>query len=282
LDSAIDPATNSQQVNIAPLAATEPAFDWNRDVLPILGPIILFGGIAIGLFVVAPLIYVYDLIAGVLGLPTFTEWQLGQAGASIASDDATATTAATLTSDSPLSEPAPVISAKEGPAEPAPAIETGTKDDSPPEASTKSTNANAQMSTDTATSTDTPTRTEQLPATEPAAGHEQTSTDTSAATKDLTVITKADEPSAEPKAVGAHKPSAGASTSESAKPLVRPMVPRRVVGGSLGMVEKSRDLPHRRNGAEPTTNTGPTGEKAATTGGNPSGGDSSDGDAGDS
>ena len=56
-------------------------------------------------------------------------------------------------------------------------------------------------------------------------------------------------------------------------------MPRPVVRGSLGMVEKPRDLPHRRNGGEPTTHAAPTGEKAATTGSNPSGGDSPGGDA---
>jgi hypothetical protein len=269
-DSAIDPAI-TQQVNNAALAAATPAFDWNRDVMPILGPIILFCGIAIGLFVVAPLIYVYDVIAGVLGLPTFTEWQLGQAGASIATADATATTTATLTSDPPLSQSAPVLTAKDGPAEAAPAIETGKADVSPPVASAGPTDANDHMSTDTATLTDTPIHTKQL-----------TSTDTAAATKNLTDTTKADQPSTEPTAVNDPKPSAGASTSESAKPSIRPATPRPVVRGPFGVLEKLRDPSHRRNGGEPTTHAAPTTDKAATTGSNPSGGDSPGGDPGGS
>jgi hypothetical protein len=263
-DSAPDSAVtmNSQQVDSAALAATTPIFDWNRDVLPILGPIILFGAIVIGAFVIAPLIYVYDLIAGVLGLPTFTEWQLGQAGASIATADATATTAATLTSDAPVGQSAPVITATEGPAEGAPAIETGKPDYSPPVASTKSTKANDQMSTNTLKLPETPTRTEQLTATEPATGNEVTSP--------------------EPTAVDTPKPSASTSPSKSAKASVRPAIPRPVMRGSFGVLDKLRDLPHRQNGGGPTTNAAPTGEKAATAGSNPSGGDSSGGDAGDS
>ena len=212
-DSAIDPAINSQQVNNAALAATTPGFDWNRDVLPILGPIILFGGIAIGLFVVAPLIYVYDLIAGVLGLPTFTEWQLGQAGASMATADVQPTIATSLTNDPPLLQSATLSAAKEA----TPAIETGDADVSPPVASAGPTDANDHKSADTEASTTTAVAPKDLtdttkadePSTEPATGNEVTSTGTTA-TKDLTESVKADEPSTEPTSVDAPKSSAGA------------------------------------------------------------------------
>src|SRR5689334_12242866 len=53
-ESAIDPAINSPQVNHAALAATTPGLDWNEDILPILGPIILFGAIGFGLLVLLP------------------------------------------------------------------------------------------------------------------------------------------------------------------------------------------------------------------------------------
>jgi PE-PPE domain len=110
---------------------------------------------------------------------------------------------------------------------------------------------------------------------------DQTSTDMPTSKKDDTA-TAQQELAPEPKAVNAPKHSATASRSESAKPSMRSITPRPVVRGSLKALEKSRDLPHRRNGAEPTTHPASTGDKAATTRSNSSGGDSSGGDAGES
>jgi hypothetical protein len=61
-------------------AATSPNLIDN--LLPIVGPAILVGAIAVGLFVLAPAIVAYDLIAPAIGLPTFTEWQLSTAAKS--------------------------------------------------------------------------------------------------------------------------------------------------------------------------------------------------------
>ena len=257
LDSALDPAINPQKLAAAPLAATTPAYDWTQD--PILYPIISFGfGV---LVIVVPVLIaaviaipqwlfevVREVVESVFGLPA----QPAVAGVSVATAEAKATTAPTLTSDPTLSHSAPVIPAKGGPADAAPTIETGKADVPSPVASKK-----------------------------PANGNEKTSRDTATWTADLTA-TANPEISTEPRKVDAPKPSAGASPSESAKPYARSATPRSVVRGSLGVGEKSRDLPHARKGGEPTMHTAPTGDKAATTRGDSSGGDSPGGDADDS
>ena len=68
------------------------------------------------------------------------------------------------------------------------------------------------------TSTDEPTDTEQLRSTETATGIQQISTDTATQTKDVTVTAKADEATAEPKAVDESDPAATDATVERVKP----------------------------------------------------------------
>ena len=93
--------------------------------------------------------------------------------------------------------------------------------------------------------TNTATAPDKAMSTEPAPGIERRSTHTATSTKDDSETVKADEPSTEPTAVDALKPSAGASPSGSAKPSVRPATPRSVVRGPFGVLEKLRDPSHR-------------------------------------
>ncbi len=94
-DPAVASETNS--VDVSPSAATAPNLFEN--LLSVVGPIILFGAIAVGLFVVAPAIFVYDSIAPRIGLPTFTEWQLSNAQTSTASVEPKATNTRVSTDD---------------------------------------------------------------------------------------------------------------------------------------------------------------------------------------
>jgi hypothetical protein len=81
----------------------------------------------------------------------------------------------------------------------------------------------------------------------------------------VTETAEADQASTGPTAVKAPKPSADASTSEPAKPSIRPATRRPVVHGSLGQGDQSPD-PHRGNGDRPTTRTAAAGDGAATAG----------------
>jgi len=157
-----DPAINNQGVSNTALAATSTAFDLNSilaPILPIIGPILLFGPI-IALVVLACLpCAVVNVVTSLIR--------------SILIDLTPVPTAATtLTTDSLLSISEPVTAAEAGPADAAPAVELGKTDDSPPATSTGATRRE-QKSTDTerVTSTRVTTTAQEVePATAPSAG----------------------------------------------------------------------------------------------------------------
>jgi hypothetical protein len=259
LESVIDPAINSQQVNSAALALTTTAVDpftefWNQNILPIVGPIILFGTIAFGFLVVLPVEWfiqtAYDFIRSLFGLPPDP---LPLPGTTPGTANAIAASAPEL-SDSQLSDTAPITLAKAGPADDAPANEPGKADDSPP-----------------VTPTDRPTHSEQVTSTKPTTGNEQVSTKPATSKKDMT------------------------ESTEPAKPAERPATPRPVVRGSLRQDDLLSNVPHRGNGGRSTTRTASASEAtgglssvasspaaSSPAGSDSSGDDSSGGDADDS
>jgi hypothetical protein len=113
--------------------------------------------------------------------------------------------AAALVGSPPLlSNSAPVAAAMAQPADATTATEAEEVDASPP-----------------VTSTDKPTGTAKVRSTETATGSQQISTDTATQTKDVTVTAKADQASADPKAVDVSEPTATDATVEPMKPTTR-------------------------------------------------------------
>jgi hypothetical protein len=166
----------------------------------------------------------------------------------------------------PLRSPAPVTLA-------APAIETAKADVSPLVTSTET-----PTQTELVTSTGTrPLSTDMAPSTKKVTESVQadvsrqvTPTETVAetgqvtSTKKVTEIVKASEASTGPRATP--EASANASAPRPTQPAGRPVTPRPVVRGSLGVGEQLRDLAHRGNGGRLITRTGAAGDGAATAG----------------
>ena len=261
--STIEPATDRQQVNTAALATPTTAFNFGAILgplinNPIVGPIVLFGAIAFGFLVVLPVEWfvgtIYEafvaVFGGILSLPP----TLPLPGTVAALADVNAAPAPTLTSDPPLKGSAPAITAKDAPADAALGIEGGKADVSP-----------------SVTSADKRTRSEQ----ETSHKDEVETAKTAQASTDIATSTK--------------DAAETDSTSEPAKPKVRPATSRPVVRDSLDVSEQLPDRPHRDKGGRPTSQTS---DEAATSGStsvaSPSGNSSSkrsgssDGDAGDS
>jgi hypothetical protein len=172
-----DPALNSEtaRVDVSTSATTAPNLFEN--LLPIVGPVILFGAIAVGLFVLAPAIVVYDSIAPLIGLPTFTEWQLSTAQTSTASVEQKATNARVATVDQEEGNSLPATVTAVGAPDEKRGEHRGTTDDSLP-----------------VTSTDTLTQTGQTMSTQ--VTNEQISTETGSLAGDPSEPTKPTQGSA--------------------------------------------------------------------------------------
>lgn len=244
-DSAIDPAISSRQVNDAALAAT--TADLNPTTNPILEIIYFFTfavPVAFVLFVVAPLVGLWQYILGVLGIPATAS----TVAVDVPETAGYANTVPPVTTDPLLSDSDPVTTATAGAADAAAATEADKAGVSPP-----------------VTSTDTPTETEQVKSTESETVDEQISTDTATSPKDASEIADTDEESTGPTPASAPEPSA-ASESEPAKPTVRPTTHRPVVRSLLGAAEPVRDQPRRGKGSQSTIRAADSGDQAATTG----------------
>jgi hypothetical protein len=278
-----DPAPIPIKVDAVTLAAT-PTAALGAILGPLInnsvvGPVVLFGAIFFGIFVILPVYAfvqtVYGAIAGVFGLPPTLPLP-GTVGALAA---ANATPALELMSDSPLSDSVPVTIPSVEQADATPATETG-KADVP----------------QSVTSTDAATETEPDRLTEPATGNDEMSVGTQTSTGDVTENAAADEASTDPAAANAPGPSANDSASDTAKPAARTRTSRLGDHGSLGL-GKLRDLLRPGNEGRPTTRTAASADEKASAGsssatsssstkssspgddsrgGNPSGGDADD------
>jgi hypothetical protein len=212
-DLALDPATVSQKIRDAALAAAKAILEpllGNPIISPIIGPILLFGGFGVLILAVTIIrvvdqvqVAISDLVGSLPALPLLRT-------ASATSTDVEAIVATTLTSDPQVSDPAP-------------ATLTVEKEGVSP----------------SMTSIDPPTPTKRLRST------------TAEAAKDVTETVVSDDASTE--TTSAPASSASASTSESAKPAGRRATPRPVVRHSLDGGEQLGDLGHRRNGGHPAT-----------------------------
>jgi hypothetical protein len=216
IDSAIDRPTNTQMVDAAALAAPTTALSIPAPLLPIIGPILLFGPIIVLVILLCPPCALFNFLTFTIPSLFIPFAPLSAVSAvSFATVEAIATTDPSLTNESPLSDSAPATTKTAASADARPASETGKADVSP-----------------LVTSTDS----EQV---------------TSA--KDLTETVEADEVSTGPAAISASERPARASTSEPAKPAERAATPRPVVRDSLGAGKQLSNLPHRGNGGRPTT-----------------------------
>lgn len=226
--------------DVSSSAATAP--NLYENLLPVFGPVILFGPIAVGLFVLAPAIFVYDSIAPLIGLPTFTEWQLSTARTTTASVEPKGINARFSTDNQ-----------EEGNSLTATMTAAGTPDETPGDKTGTRVNPLPVISNNSLKLTDTLTQTGQATSIE--LTNEQISTDTESL---------ADDPS-EPA-----KPTPGSATH---RPLLR---------GLFEVGERVRDLVHLGNRGGSTApaataeksppTSSPTGEDAP-------GGSASDGDA---
>ena len=229
-DSLTDPAVSPEKADAAALAATTTALPIPpipAPLLPIIGPILLFGPIILLVILACPPCALFNFLSYI---PAFFGIYLPvlplAAAAATETVEPTATVAPTLTSDLPSQ-----------------ATETEKADVSA-----------------TVTSDDKRAGAERGTSTEPAAGDEQTPTE---AAKEATETDGAEQASTEqPTASDGESP---VDVTEPRKPVERPETPRPVVRDSLGADKKTSDTSHRGNGGRATTEE-PAGGRAATAG----------------
>jgi hypothetical protein len=270
-DSAIDAARNTQKAETAALEPSaallvEPILPALDPFLALLNPgvLLLFGPLIVLVVLACPPCALFNFL-------TFTLPSLFIPFAPLSAVAAPLEAPAELTSDPLPSEP---FTATEAPADVARAAETNEADVAPSEESI-----------------DKRTRTEHGTWKEAATEIDQTPKESVAPTAGETETVEAEEVSAEPVAVNAPEPEAGAPTSEPTTPAGRPS-PRPVVRDSLKAGEQEASVLRPGNGGRSTSRPGVDDEKVTAessspasspadppSGGGASGGDSSDGDA---
>jgi hypothetical protein len=273
-DSAIDPATNTQKGEAATLEPTaallvEPILPIVSPFLALLNPgvLLLFGPLIVLVVLACPPCALFNFL-------TFTIPSLFIPFAPLSAVAAPLAAPAELTSD-PL--PSLPFTATEAPADVARAAETGEGDVAPSEES-----IDKRTRTEHGTWKEGAVEIEQTPkeAVEPAAGKAET--------------VEAEEVSTEPTGVNTPDSEAGAPTSEPTNPAGRP-TPRPVVRDSLNAGTQLSEQSHPGNGVRSTSRLEADDEKVTAESSSPasspagppsvggaSGGDSSDGDAGES
>jgi len=258
LDSAIDPAPNTQTLGVAALAEPTAAASILDPILGIVSPILglllnpgallLFGPIILLVVLACPPCAIFNFVTGLIG--------------------------------SFLVDLAPVAAVAAAPVATFEAKATGTTMTDEPVLSDVSTTATAAERSSDASRAPNSKKPDELPA-ESAAQDEQTSAETVTSTKDVTETVKTDEVSTDSTAASAAEPSASDDASAPAKPKARLETPRPVVRDSLGSDEQRPGLGHRGNASVKTESSSAAKSSADTssTEGKSSGDDSSGGDA---